>query len=272
MRGKMVWGILAGVMVSVSAFAEIQTETVLYKDGDVTLEGYYAADDAVTGVPGIVLVHEWKGLGDYAKRRARELAGLGYAVLAADMYGQGVRPQTHEEAAKVSGMYRSDRQLMRRRILAAVEELKRHSDVDARNLAAVGYCFGGTSVIELARSGADVKGVVSFHGGLDSPNPADGKNIRAKVLVLHGADDPFVSKENIEAFEKEMKEAGVDYRSVAYPGVVHSFTVPEAGNDPSKGMAYNAEADQKSWNEMKKFLSELFTPGGAESAADRAND
>lgn len=240
------------------AFAEVQTETVLYKDGDVSLEGYYAADPSVTGQPGILLVHEWKGLGDYAKRRAREIAGLGYAVLAVDMYGKDVRPQTHEEAAKVSGMYRSDRALMRRRILAGLEELKKHSDVDANNIGAVGYCFGGTTVIELARSGAPVKGVVSFHGGLDSPAPDDGKNIKAKVLVLNGADDKFMAPENVAAFEKEMKDANVDYKRVDYPGAVHSFTVPEAGNDPSKGMAYNEEADKKSWEEMKQFLAKAL--------------
>jgi dienelactone hydrolase len=206
----------------------------------------------------VLVVHEWKGLNDYAKGRARQLAELGYAAFAVDMYGAGVRPQTHEEAAKVSGMYRSDRQLMRRRIRAALEELKKRPEVDARNIAAIGYCFGGTTVIELARSGADVKGVASFHGGLDSPNPADGSNIKARVRVFNGAEDKFLSPENLEAFEKEMRQAGVDYKRVDYPGAVHSFTVPAAGNDPSTGMAYNAEADRKSWEELKAFLDEIF--------------
>ena len=166
--------------------------------------------------------------------------------------------ETHEEAAKVSGMYKSDRSLMRARAQAGLDYLKGQAMVDPSKIAAMGYCFGGTAVLELARSGADLKGVVSFHGGLDSPNPADGKNIKAKVLVLRGADDPFVSKENIAAFKKEMADAKVDFHEEVYPGAVHSFTVPDAGNDPSKGMAYNADADKKSWEAMKDFFKKIF--------------
>lgn len=147
---------------------------------------------------------------------------------------------------------------MRRRITAAFDFFKQHPFIDPTRVAAIGYCFGGTTVLELARSGADVLGVVSFHGALDTPNLADAKQIKGKVLVLHGADDTFVTQDNVAALEEEMKQAGVDYRVIQYPGAVHSFTVREAGNDPSAGMAYNAEADQQSWEEMKAFFKEIF--------------
>ena len=244
---------------SATAQAAVRTETVEYHDGETVLEGYLAYDDASQiQRPGVLVVHEWKGLNDYAKKRADQLAGLGYVALAVDMYGKGVRAQTHDEAAKLSGVYKNDRQLMRRRILAGLEELKHHPQVDQGRIAAIGYCFGGTTVLELARSGADVAGVVTFHGGLSNPNPADARNIKGKVLILHGADDKFIPPEEVEAFKREMDAAGADYKFVAYPGAVHSFTVPTAGNDPSTGMAYNEEADRKSWQAMREFFSQLF--------------
>ena len=243
-----------------SAEAALHRETVEYRDGDTPLEGYLAYDDSdPMPKPTVLVVHEWKGLNDYAKRRADQLAERGYVAFAVDMYGKGVRAKDHEEAAKLSGIYRNDRTLMRRRIGAAVDFLRTKPElVDLNRLAAIGYCFGGTAALELARGGADVKGVVTFHGGLSNPNPADAKNVRGKVLVLHGADDRFVTQDELRAFEKEMKDAGVDYRVVQYPGAVHSFTVAEAGDDPSKGMAYNAEADRRSWEEMKGFLKDVL--------------
>ena len=251
----------AGLFVAGSpeASAAVRTDTVTYQDGDAVLEGYLAYDDASPNPrPGVLVVHEWKGLNEYAKRRAEQLAELGYIAFAVDMYGKGIRARDHDEAARLSGIYRSDRQLMRRRILAGFEELKRHPLTDSSRIAATGYCFGGTSVLELARSGADLVGVVSFHGGLSTPNPADAANIKGRVLVLHGADDTFVAPEEVAAFESEMRQAGVRYRLIKYPGAVHSFTIPEAGNDPSTGMAYNAEADRRSWEEMRAFLSEVL--------------
>ena len=244
---------------AIPAQAAVRTETVEYHDGETVLEGHLAYDDASQiPRPGVLVVHEWKGLNDYAKKRAEQLAGLGYVALAVDMYGKGVRAQTHDEAAKLSGVYRNDRPLMRRRILAGLEELKRHPQADPGRIAAIGYCFGGLTVLELARSGADVAGVVTFHGALSNPNPEDARNIKGKVLVLHGADDKFVSPEEVDAFKKEMDAAGADYTFIAYPGAVHGFTVPSAGNDPSAGMAYNAEADRKSWEAMREFFSQLF--------------
>ena len=241
------------------ASAAVQTRAVEYHHGVAVLEGYLAYDDGISGPrPGVLVVHEWKGLGPYAKHRAEQLAQLGYVAFAADMYGKGIYAKDHEEAAALSGIYRKDRGLMRGRILAALDALTRSELVDAARIAAIGYCFGGMTVLELARSGADVDGVVSFHGPLDTPHPEEARNIKGKVLVLHGADDRFVTQDQVKAFEEEMKAAGVDYRLIRYPGAVHSFTVPEAGDDPSTGVAYHAEADTRSWEEMKKFLEGLF--------------
>jgi dienelactone hydrolase len=182
---------------------------------------------------------------------------LGYNVLVADIYGKGVRPQP-PAAGKEAGKYKADRALLRTRVNAGLDVLARDERTDASKLAATGYCFGGTTVIELARSGAQVKGVISFHGGLDSPTPADGKNIKAKVLALHGADDPFVPAKDIAAFTAEMKAHDVDWKLVSYPGAVHSFTHKAAGADNSKGAAYNANADRDSWYQMEQFLKRLF--------------
>lgn len=242
-----------------NAHAAIHTETVEYKDGDTVLEGYLAYDDAVeTKRPGVLIVHEWMGLGPYAQRRAREIAELGYVAFAADIYGKGIRPQNHEEAGKQAGIYKNNRASMRLRVNAGLQILKNHPLVDPPRMAAIGYCFGGTAVLELARSGADVRGVVSFHGGLSTPNPEDAKNIKSKVLVLHGADDPFSPASEIAQLEDEMKAAGVDYQVVLYEGAVHSFTDPEAGSDPSKGAAYNESADKRSWEAMKVFFQEVL--------------
>src|SRR3954452_18619762 len=185
-----------------------------YKEGATQLSGYLAYDQERTDhgykMPGVLVVHEWYGLNDYAKHRAEQLAALGYVAFAADIYGKGIVAKNTQEAGELAGKYKGDRELLRKRVTAALQTLRKQPNVETAKVAAIGYCFGGTTVLELARSGADVAGVVSFHGGLDSPNPADGKNIKAKVLVLHGADDPFVKKEDREAFENEMREANVD--------------------------------------------------------------
>jgi len=247
------------LFIATSVHAKLRTETIEYKEGDTVLEGYLAYDEAIKGKrPGVMVVHDWTGLGPYVKRRANELAELGYIAFAADIYGKGIRPKDHEEAAKVAGMYFKDRSLMRARAKAGLEVLKNHELTDRSRIAAMGYCFGGATVLELARSGAEIAGVVTFHGALSTPNPEDAKNIKAKVLVFHGSEDPVVPQEAVLAFQNEMRKAGVDWQMVIFGGAVHSFTVPEAGNDPSKGMAYNEKADKRSWEMMKLFFKEIF--------------
>jgi len=242
-----------------AAHAELHKETIEYKQRDTTLEGFLAYDTAVTGRrPGVLVVHQWKGLSGYEKKRAEMLAKLGYNVFCVDIYGKGIRPDNPKDASAEAGKYKSARQLLRTRVNAGLDVLRKHQLTDPKRIAAIGYCFGGTTVIELARSGADIAGVVSFHGALDSPNPADGKNIRCRVLALHGADDPFVPAKDVAAFEEEMRQAGVDWQLVKYGRSVHSFTDWNAGNDNSKGAAYNEKADHRSWEAMKEFFAEIF--------------
>lgn len=238
--------------------AEIKTETVEYKDGDTTLEGFLAYDTAQAGKrPGILVVHQWMGLSDYEKKRCEMLAKLGYVAFAADVYGKGIRPKSVAEAGAQAGNYKADRKLLRQRVNAGLACLRQQRLVDAPRVGAIGYCFGGTAVIELARSGADVRGVVSFHGGLDSPTPSDGKNIKCRVLALHGADDPFESAADLSAFEAEMRAGGVDWELVKYGGAVHSFTDWNADGS-LKGAQHNERADRRSWAAMREFFDDLF--------------
>jgi dienelactone hydrolase len=251
--------ILLAAVCALNSHAAIQTKTIDYKQGDTTLEGVLVYDDAVkTKRPGILIVHQWLGLTEYEKTRATMLAHLGYVAFCADIYGKGIRPQNVQEAGAEATKYKTDRTLLRARVNAGLDELKKFELVDPARVAAIGYCFGGTTVIELARSGADLLGVVSFHGGLDSPTPADGKNIKCKVLVCHGADDPFEAPKDLSAFESEMRDNKVDWQLIQYGGAVHSFTQPMAGNDNSKGAAYNERADKRSWEAMQQFFAELF--------------
>jgi dienelactone hydrolase len=245
--------------LSLAASAAVQHKTVEYKDGDTLLEGYLAWDDAQTMArPGVIVVHEWMGLNDYAKMRADMLAELGYIAFAADIYGKGVRPSNPQEAGAEAGKYRSDRALLRSRMNSALAQLKALPDVDSARVAAIGYCFGGMSVLELARSGADIAGVVSFHGSLDTPNPADAKNIKAKVLVLTGAADPHVPAEQVAALQKELTDAHVDWQLKYFSDAMHAFTNP-ASNNPSGGAQYNERADKRSWQDMLDFFAEIFS-------------
>ncbi len=247
-------------LVSIPAFghAKVMSKAVEYRHGEVVLEGYVAYPAYKKGRhPGVLVVHEWMGLNDYAKKRADQLAQLGYVALAVDMYGKGIRAADAKEAAALAGKYKGDRPLMRGRIQAALDLLKGLPKVDPKRIAAIGYCFGGTTVLELARSGADIAGVVSFHGGLDTPMPAEPGQVKAKVLVLHGGDDPLVPPEQVNGFEAEMRKAGVDWQLVAYGGTVHSFTNPQA-NDPARGVAYDAKSDRRSWQAMRSFFDEIF--------------
>jgi dienelactone hydrolase len=200
------------------------------------------------------VVHDWTGLGDYAKRRATMLAELGYVAFAADIYGKGVRPTDPAECAAEAGKYKGNLPLLRKRVTLGYDQLLKRKEVDAQKTAAIGYCFGGTTVLELARSGAPVAGVVSFHGGLGTTMPAQPGQVKAKVLVCHGADDPYVKLAEQAAFREEVKAAKIDLEFISYPDAVHSFTNPGAGNDKSKGNAYQEAADKKSWEDMKAFF------------------
>ena len=257
---KSILTVLMALGLVASAEAKVVTQTIEYKDGDVVCEGYLAYDDAAGTAkrPGVLVVHEWMGLGKNVKTRCEMLAGLGYVAFGADIYGKGVRPANAQEAGAEAGKYKGNSALTRHRANLALEQLRANGMVDTSKVAAIGYCFGGWVCLELARSGAPVNGVVGFHSSLDSPNPADAKNIKGKVLILNGGDDPFVGKEAVEAFEKEMRDANVDWQFVAYGGAVHSYTNPDAGNDNSKGAAYNAKADRRSWQAMQDFFGEIF--------------
>lgn len=242
-----------------TAQAAVVTKTIEYRDGNTVMEGFVAYDDALAGRrPGILVVHDWMGFGAFSNNKAVELARLGYTAMAVDIYGKDVRPQNTDQAGQLIGIYKSDRPLLRRRILAAFETIKSEPSVDSSKIAVMGFCFGGTTALELARSGAAIKGVVSFHGGLNTPTPADAKNIKARILALHGADDPFVPVDEVAGFEKEMNDAHIDWQLVKYSGAVHAFTNPAAGNDNSKGAAYNEKADRRSWIAMKDFFEEIF--------------
>ncbi|MBJ6750101.1 dienelactone hydrolase family protein [Geomonas anaerohicana] len=247
-------------LVAQGAGAAVVGHNVEYRQGDTVLEGYLAYDDTIKEKrPGVLIIHEWTGVSPYEKMRAEQLARLGYVAFAADIYGKGVRPVGPEQAAKEAAKYRgNDRSLIRARGAAGLETLAGLPQVDPKRLAVMGYCFGGTAALELARSGADVLGTVSFHGGLSTPNPADAKNIRGKVLALHGADDPYVKPDEVAAFQKEMRDAKVDWQMNYYGNAVHSFTNPKSGNDNSKGAAYNEKADRRSFEAMKLFFNEIF--------------
>lgn len=251
---------LLSVFLVASAQAGIKTETVIYKEGEVELEGFvaYPDGDSTEKRPAVIIIHDWTGLGDYAKTRAQQLAELGYVAFAADIYGKGVRAQNSGEAGKLAGTYKGNLPLYRARAQAALDEVLKRRDVDPARVAAMGYCFGGTGVLEMARAGMPLVGVVSFHGGLSTSMPAEKGSIKADVLVLHGADDPLVSTAEVAAFRDEMNASGADWQFTEYSGAVHSFTNPAAGNDNSKAAAYNESADKRSWEAMKSFFAEVF--------------
>jgi dienelactone hydrolase len=245
-----------------SVHARIIGKNVVYSAEGVTLKGYLAYDSKVKGkVPGILVVHEWWGLNDYARRRARMLAELGYTALAVDMYGEGKLARHPDDAGKFSSEVMTHFSTAKARFMAGEEFLKKQPSVDPDRIAAIGYCFGGGVVLNMARQGADLKGVVSFHGMLAPVKPAEPGMVKAKILVLHGAEDKFSTPEQIAAFKDEMKKAGVDYRFIVYPGAMHSFTNPDAtayGKKFNLPLAYNKMADKESWSEMKKFFKEIF--------------
>jgi dienelactone hydrolase len=256
------WGsvLVVFLALSVSAQGAIKTEEIEYKDGDTVMKGYIAYDDSISGKrPGILVVHEWWGHNEYARKRARMLAELGYTAFALDMYGDGKTADHPDDAGKFAGEVRKNMDVAASRFGVAMKLLQDHKTTDPEKIGAIGYCFGGGIVLEMARRGADLDGVVSFHGSLGTKNPAWKGKFKAKVLVAHGADDPFVPQEQVDAFKKEMDKAGVDYEIIVYKGAKHSFTNPEADKFGKKfdlPLAYNEKADKQSWEDMKTFFKE----------------
>ena len=248
-------------LIAVNGHHKIK-KSVEYHDGDTVLQGYlsyWQHKQDKTRRPGVLVVHQWKGLGEFEKHKADALANMEYIAFAVDIYGKDVRPDTSEEAGKQAGTYKGDRELFRRHLNAGLEQLRQHPLVDPDRIAAIGYCFGGTGMIELARSGAEIKGVVSFHGGLDSPSPDDGANIKAKLLVLHGADDPTMTRDDIAAFQDEMRAHEVDWQMIYYGGAVHSFTDPKADEyGRPQTVRYDGDADRRSWAAMEGLFREVF--------------
>ena len=260
--GVMVVCALMAVLAGPAAASPVKGEEVEYRAGSVVMKGYLIYDEKIKGRrPGVLVVHEWWGHNEYTRMRARMLAELGYAALAVDMYGEGKSATHPDDARKFSSELTKNFALSKARFLAAMEFLKNQPFVDPTRIAAIGYCFGGGVVLNMAREGLDLRGVASFHGSLMPVRPARPGVVKARILVLHGAADKFVPPEQIEAFKKEMKEAAVDFRFIAYPGALHSFTNPEADvlagrfNMP---VGYDAEADTRSWGDLKVFLGEVF--------------
>lgn len=250
------------MILGAAAQAEIIDKPVEYSANGTTLKGYLAYDDSIEGKrPGILVVHEWWGLNDYARERARMLAELGYTALAVDMYGEGKQAEHPKEAGQFAGEVRQKPELAKRRFMAGLELLRGHETTDPERIAAIGYCFGGGVVLQMARAGVDLDGVVSFHGSLSTQEPAKPGEVEAKVRVFHGGDDQFVTSEQVAEFEQEMQQAGVDYEVVVYPGAKHGFTNPSADELAEKfdlPLAYDPQADKDSWAKMQAFFQKIF--------------
>lgn len=250
------------LLAASSVHAEVRAKEVEYRADGTVLKGYLAYDDRISGRrPGVLVVHEWWGHNDYARKRARMLADLGYTALAVDMFGDGRQAAHPDEAGKLATEVSQNITLSKARFLAALELLKHDPNTDPTRIGAIGYCFGGGVVLQMAREGVDLAGVASFHGMLSTARPAPAGAVKAKVLVLHGADDPFVPPAQVEQFKDEMKRAQVDLRFVAYPGAVHAFTNPDAdalGKKFNLPLRYDAAADKASWAEMQALFQRVF--------------
>ncbi len=260
---KHVWAIIGLFFIATAgAHAALKGEEIEYKAGDTVLKGYLVYDDSIAGKrPAVLVVHEWWGHNEYARKRARMLAELGYTALAVDMYGDGKQADHPDHAGKFAGEVMKNMEVATARFQAGVRLLEKHKTVDPQKIAAIGYCFGGTIVLQMARLGTSLNGVVSFHGNLATATPAKSGQVKTKVLVLNGAADPFVPPEQIAQFKKEMDDAGVDYKFVSYEGAKHGFTNPDAdafGKKFNMPLEYNALADQQSWAEMQQFFKKIF--------------
>jgi dienelactone hydrolase len=236
----------------------IQTRTIDYHDGAHTLEGFMCLDAAAAGpVPGVLVAHTWRGRSEYEENKARKLAALGYAGFALDLFGKGVLGTSPEQNRALMQPFMDDRSLLQRRMQLALEQIRAQDDVDETRVAAIGFCFGGLCVLDLARSGADINGVASFHGLLTPPPDADGRRILSKVLVLHGWDDPMAPPEQLVALGKELTRMQADWQIHAYGNAMHAFTNPLADN-PDFGTVYQPDADRRSWASMQAFLAEVL--------------
>lgn len=253
------WMLIYSPKTGAAEMFPIKSKNLIYKESETNLEGFLAEPVRAKGLrPAVIIVHNWLGLSEDNKNEANEFAKKGFVALAADIFGQGGRPKTPEEAGKNAGLYKSNRPLLRARIKAAYDQLISKSNVDPHKVVILGYCFGGMTALELGRAGVPLAGIASFHGNLDNPTPADAKNIQGKVLIMHGALDPYVNAEQVSLFEKEMNEAGKDYQLIKYSGAVHSFTDKSAGSDIKTGAAYNAVADKRSKLLFQSFLEEIL--------------
>jgi len=257
---KLCAALACGLMLAAqAASAEVKTESVTYRQGDATLRGFLAYDTDTTGKrPGILIMHQYFGLTPFEEGVAKKLARKGYVAFAADIYGTKVRPKDPKEATAAMMPFVKDRALWRARAAAALAILAANPRVDTARIGLIGYCFGGGSALELDRSGAPVLATVVFHGILATPSPGDAKNIKGHVLALQGGDDPVVPQKDVDAFEAEMRAANVDWQMVQYGGARHAYTLPAAGNDPKSPVAYNPEADRRSWIAMQNFFDEYL--------------
>ncbi len=254
-----IFAALAFCISSSPVFGKLVTETVSYTHDDIKLDGYLSYDDAVEGKrPGVLVVHEWWGLNDYARQRAEQLAELGYVAFAVDMYGKGKVTEHPDKAAEWMKQVSGNIEKWRKRAMAGLEILRNHSRTAGEKIAAIGYCFGGSTVQQLAYSGTDIKGVVSFHGSLVTPPEDISSDIPARMLILHGASDPMTEKKSIPDYLTAMEKSGIDWQMVIYGGAKHSFTNPNADEVEMDALAYSKSADQRSWAHMKLFFDELF--------------
>ncbi len=244
--------------ISATTQASLHTEKAQYKEGDTILVGYLAYEDSMKGQrPGVIVVHEWWGLNDYAKMRAEALAKEGYIALAVDMYGEGKMTDHPKQAGEWSSFIRTNRQIAKDRFVAAYELLKNHKMTEKNKIAAIGYCFGGYMVLAMAQEGVDLRGVVSFHGVFPTER-VEPNTVKAKILVCHGAEDSLITQEHIYQFQENLRYANADWQFITYGGAKHSFTNPDADKPGMPGLGYNRAADKRSWKAMLDLFQEIF--------------